>query len=444
MTAVWLAPLLLMPLVGAPLLLRTCFRRFPAGARLVLAGAAGAALTSFVMTLFALARWRWSLAAVAAGAMPLAWALSRLPAFAPAPPLGPASPSTPASRLAALVSSGAVAAAAFATSLAAATSPDLFNFWGTKAEQFAAARGIDVAYLQEPFHGFLHPYYPPLVTNLGALASMAAGRFSWEGAMATFPLLVAALAVALPGVLGGRRDRSGAASALAVSAIAIVGIRAFVAGNGDTPLVFFEALAMALLLRRDAGDPALQALAGLLFAGAATTKVEGLPFVLASAALFLALRARPFRSALAVTARLLGPTALALAAWFAFGVSRGLFHEYSEYGPFATLHLEHFPRVVAALAAALAGTAHGLPFLVPVICLFAAGRPPRASWLAIGTAAALVAFLLFAYLHMADDPRLWVTWSAARVLMPVPVLLALALSAGRAGGEPEPVVPSPH
>ncbi len=438
MTAFWIAPLLLMPLVGAPLLLRASFRRFPVAAGVVLAGAAGAILTSFVMTLFALVGRRWSLSAVAAAATLLAWALSQLPAFAPDPALPSAARPGLASRLAALVSAGAIAAAAFATYLAAATSPDLFNFWGTKAQRFAAASEIDVAYLKEPFHGFLHPYYPPLVTNLGAFASMAAGRFSWEGAIATFPLLVAALAVGLPGTLGGSRSRSAAASALAVSAVSIVGIRAFVAGNGDTPLVFFETLAMALLLRSDAGDPSLQWLAGLLLAGAATTKVEGLPFAMASAGLFVALRGGPFRSALETTARLLGPASLALAAWFVFGASRGLFHEYSEYGPFATLHLEHFPRVASALAAALAGAAHGLPFLIPLVVVVVSGRPSRASWTAIGTAGALVAFLLFAYLHMAADPRLWVMWSAARVLMPVPVMLALAIAADGPAEEPSP------
>ena len=60
-----------------------------------------------------------------------------------------------------------------------------------------------------------------------------------------------------------------------------------------------------------------------------------------------------------------------------------------------------------------------------------------ASLRAIGTAGALVAFLLFAYLHMAADPRLWVMWSAARVLMPVPVLLALSLAAD-APADPSP------
>lgn len=427
--APWLAPLFLLPLVGAPLLLRGPSRRFGAGGGVVLAGALGAVLLSFVMTLFALAGKPWSIFSVAVVATMLAWALSRLPAFASGSAPAERSPAGVGSRLAALVAAAAVAAAAAATWLGEATSPDLFFFWGTKAQQFAAARGIDAAYLSAPFHAFLHPYYPPLATNLAAFASMTAGGFSWTGAMATFPLLLGALAVGLPALRDGRRGLDAAASALAVSALALIGIRTGVAGNGDMPLVFFEALAMAILLRRDAAEPYLQWIAGLLLAGAAATKVEGLPFALAAAALFLALGGAPPEGSLASAGRLLGPTALALAAWFAFGASRRLFHEYSEYGPFSRLHPEHFGRIVAALAEALAGTARGLPYLVPLICLLAAGRPARFSWLPIGTAAALVAFLVFAYLHSAGDPQQWISWSAARVLMPVPPLLAMAIAA---------------
>lgn len=440
--AAWIASLLMMPLVGAPLLLRGPSRRFGAGSAIVLAGAAGAVLLSFVMTLYALAGRRWSIFTVAVVATLLSWVLSRLPAFAPGPPPD-RSPDGLFPRLAALVSAAAVAAAAAATWLGAATSPDLFFFWGTKAQQFAAAREIDVAYLSAPFHAFMHPYYPPLVTNLGAFAAMTAGRFSWPGALATFPLLLAALAIALPGLLDARRRLAAAATALLVAAAALAGIRAAIAGNGDMPLLFFEVLAMALLMRRDAGEPSLQWLAGLLLSGAAATKVEGLPFAISAAAIFLALRRGRPAATIAAAARLLGPTALTLAAWFAFGASRRLFHEYSEYGPFSTLHVEHFPRVVSALGTALAGTARGLPFLVPVLCLLAAGRPARASWLPIGTAAVVVAFLLFAYLHLATDPGNWIAWSAPRVFIPATSLLALALAAdgtkdGRASAERRP------
>ncbi|MGE5414846.1 MAG: hypothetical protein ACM3NW_11760, partial [Syntrophomonadaceae bacterium] len=177
--ALWMAPLLLMPLVGAPLLVRPAFRRFGAASSVALAGAAGAVLLSFVMTLYSLAGRRWSIFTVVVLATLLGWALSHLPAFAA--PGAPAAPPRPAvlARVAALVSAAAVAAAAAAAWLGSATSPDLFFFWGTKAQEFALAGEIDAAYLQAPFHAFLHPYYPPLVTNLGAFAAMAIGRFSW-------------------------------------------------------------------------------------------------------------------------------------------------------------------------------------------------------------------------------------------------------------------------
>lgn len=424
MTAIWIAPLLLLPLVGAPLLLRAPFRRFSVASAIVLSGASGAALVSFVMTLLALAEIRWNVSVIAAAATLLAWGLSRLPAFSPEPPAPDGDRGGAVSRLAAAVSAAAVGASALAAHLGAATSPDLFFFWGTKAQQFAAAQGIDAAWLKAPFHGFLHPYYPPLATNLGAFASMTAGRFSWEGALWTFPLLVAALAVGLPGVLDGPRDRSAAASALGVAAVALVGIRASVAGNADAPLVLFEALAAAVLLRRDAGDASLQWLGGLLLAGAAATKVEGLAFALAAAA--LALRHEGARPTVRAAVRLLGPTALTLAAWFAFGAARRLFHEYSEYGPFSALHLDHLRGVLGSIAAALGATARGLPWIVPALALAAGGRIARAARVPLGAAGALVVFLVFAYLHMASDPSAWISWSAARVLMPVPVMFALA------------------
>ena len=427
MTAIWIAPLLLLPLVGAPLLMRPAFGRLGAAARVVLAGAVGAVLVSFVMTLCSLAGVAWSIPVLAAGATVLAWGLSHTSAFAGASAAPRGTRGGPVAILAAVASAGAVAAAALATRLGAATSPDLFFFWGTKAQRFAAAGRVDVAYLTAPFHGFLHSYYPPLVTDLGVFASMAASRFSWDGAMATFPLLLAALAVGLPGTLDGGRDRVAAASALAVSAISLGGIRASIAGNADPPLVFFEALAIAVLMRRDAGEPANQWLGGLLLAGAAASKVEGLPFALAASA--LALRHDGARPTVRAAARLLGPTAAMLGAWFVFGLSRRLFHEYSEYGPFSEVHLDHLGAVLAAVSRALGETARGLPWIVPALALAAGGRIPRTARLPLGAAAALVAFLLFAYLHLASDPTLWIRWSAPRVLLPVAAMFSLAVAA---------------
>jgi hypothetical protein len=444
--AAWLAALALLSLVGAPVLTHPRFRVFGAAARSVLSAAAGAAIVSFAMTLLTLARRPWGVAMVALLALVLAASLRAMLGRSPKPPLATedarAERRSRAEVIAGFASALGVAAAFFATLASAATSPDLFFFWGPKAQRFAAARGVDAAYLAEPAHAFMHAYYPPLVGNLGALASIAARGFSWTAATLTFPILLAALAAALPGILreaAGRR-RAVIVSAFAVAALALVGVRSRVAGNGDMPLVFFETLAVALLLREDAGDAPIQLLAGLLLAGAAATKVEGLVVAAAAPLLFLALRP-PLRSRSvgASAVRLFLPTAATLLAWFAVGAATGLFHEYSEYGAFFALHPEYWRSIAASMPAALGRAAFGLPYLVPLAGLLLSGRPSREQWLPLGTAACLILFLVFAYLHDAIDPSLWIAWSAARVLMPVPALLALALAVG--GGPPAATVP---
>jgi hypothetical protein len=444
-TVPWLGTLLLLPVAGAPLLARPTFRRFAPAARVVLAAGAGAALVSFAMTLFSLAGLRWSPLPLVLTAALLAGTFGRLAGGTPEPaPVRGAIGR--ASLLAAGISAVCVVAALAATLAGAATSGDLFFFWGPKAQQFAVTRGVDVAFLADPSHGYMHPYYPPLVSGLDAFASIASGRFSWTAAALTFPLLLAALAISLPGVLRGAvaRPRAAAAAALVMAAVGALGIRAAVAGNGDMPLVFYETLAMALLLRRDAGDAAVQWLAGILIAGAASAKVEGLAFGLAAATLFVALGLGE-AGAPRIALRLLLPGALALGAWFTFGISRGLFHEYSEYGRFLEIHLEHLPRVGAAVWQTLSGTGRGLPYLVPLVCLLMEGRPPRAALLPLGTAGALVFFLIFTYLHLANDPSEWIAWSAARVFMPVAVLLALApCAAGEPARERSTPGPSPR
>ncbi len=434
----WLGTLILLPVAGAPLVGRAPYRGFRPATRAVLAAGVGATLVSFAMTLFTLAGVPWRALPVAIAAALLAWGLSGVLGRAAAPPEPGPEPPAKAARLAGAVSALCVLAALAATIAGAASSVDLFFFWGPKAQEFAMARGVDTAFLADPSHEYMHSYYPPLVANLEALATMAAGRFSWTSATLIFPVLLGALATALPGVLSGAAARpiAGASSGLAVAALAVIGIRSNIAGNGDMPLLFFETLAMALLLRRDADEVSIQVLAGLLLSGAAAAKVEGLPFALAATALFLVRRGKGPAESARIAARLLLPTALALVAWFAFGLSRGLFSVYSEYGPFFELHLDHWPSVASEIPRALAATGRGLPYAVPLVCLLAAGRPGRRALLPLGTAAALAAFLVFTYFHLAEDPSQWIAWSAARVLAPVPVLCALAIVSADPGPDP--------
>jgi hypothetical protein len=330
------------------------------------------------------------------------------------------------------LSAAAVAAALVATFAGAATSPDLLLFWGPKAQQFAIARSFDAEFMRDPLHQHMHAYYPPLVTNLGAFASMTAGRMSWTGATLTFPLLLAALALGLPGTLSGRlgRGRAAAIAALTVSALAYLGIEADVAGNGEMPLLLFETLAVALLLSDAADERATQILAGLFLAGAAAAKVEGLVFAIAAAALFLAVRPRTGSPILPAAARLTLPAGAMLSAWYAFGASRRIFFGYSGYGSFLDLYPDHLRAVLSAVGRSLAATGHALPWLVPLGCVLLALPLSRRWILPVGAAAVLTAFFLFTYLHRAEDPSLWISWSAPRIFSPVAMLLCLAASLG--------------
>jgi hypothetical protein len=135
------------------------------------------------------------------------------------------------------------------------SSPDLVFFWGAKAQRFASREPWTSSSWQ-PFHMFIHPYYPPLVTNVYALASMVAGRLVWMAAVLTFPLLLGGLALGRQASSGAPRRVRRAYSALAVAAT-IRRTESDVGGSGGMPLILFESFAIALLARgrRPAGVP---------------------------------------------------------------------------------------------------------------------------------------------------------------------------------------------
>jgi len=439
--ALWLAALCLLPLCGFPLLSHPAFRAFSIPSRIVLSGAAGAVLLSAAMTGAVLAGVRWNETAIAVTAVALATGLRLLLGKESAPPLPPEPPRAWGG-IAHLLSAAAVVCAALAAWSGSASSPDLVFFWGAKAQQFAAARTIDVPFLQDGFHRFMHLYYPPLVTNVYAFATMLAGRMAWTAAVMTFPLLLAALAAGLPGVLGTLLPRTAAAawSALAIAAVAYAGMEADVGGNGEMPLLLFETLAVALLASPLARGGAVQLLAGVLLAGAATAKVEGFPFAVAAAGLFVALgAARGRRSAAGL--RLALPTAICLGGWFAFGATRRLFFGYAGEGRFLDLHAARLASVARMIGGSLFATGHGLPWLAPLAALLASATTlglRRAAWIPLGTAAALTGFFLFTYLHRAEDPALWISWSAARIFMAVAMLLVIAGACSTDSAPPSP------
>jgi hypothetical protein len=451
----WLASFAVFQLIGAPFVGHPAFRRFGIVCRIVLAGGVGMVLLSATMTVWAVAGWRWGpVLPLASGAVAFAlrWALrSDVPfpdrrgaGVREGSPLASNRPPRPkvASReasgrqeegrsvkaIALAVIAISILAVLLATLAARSTSPDLLLFWGPKAQRFAAARTIDAGFLSAPYLEYLHVYYPPLVTNVFAFGAIAAGRFPWLAATLTFPMLLAATAVGLFGILSAEAPapRAAAASALVVSALGLAGIYSSVAGNAEPFLLFFELLAVAVLVTPAARFDAGKLLAGLFLAGAAAAKVEGLPFVGAVVVLFLLLNrgaARPFgRSALF----LLAPTIVSIGAWLAFGATRKVFFGYKGYGRSLEFHWDHLSGVASAIGTALWKVGYALPFAVPILVLLAIRPKGRRALLPLGVAAALSVFLLLTYLQSASDPRLWIAWSAARTFSPITALIALA------------------
>jgi hypothetical protein len=272
---------------------------------------------------------------------------------------------------------------------------------------------------------------------------------------------VAALAVSLPPILrrwAPRRDALVATAFISASA-AVAGDALDMAGNADMALLLYEILAAAVLLGtsgprvtdQNSALPSAELLGGLLLGGAAAAKVEGLPFVLTAAGLYLLLRPRPPRELPASFARILLPTVLSVGAWFAYGRRYFLFRWYESYGPTFEVHLSRLGIVLGQTLEAFWRTGYALPWLVPLAALFAVRRfTAQPGGLRVGTglfpiaiSAVLSLFFVFTYLHGSPDPSLWITWSAGRIFLVVAALLVLAVtrrqaSAGDTASAEEP------
>lgn len=425
----WLASFAFLPLAGWPLLAHAGYRRFSLASRIGLAFAAGAVLISGWMTVLALAGIHWRPAVLVALALATAFllrlALSHERADAPAPPQASALGFLGRSPL--LLAAISVAAVFAASASSAATSPDLLLFWGPKAQAFAAAGTIDASFLRDPDLVYMHPSYPPLVTNLLAFGTQIAGRFPWGAATLMLPALLAALALALPGVLAlaAPRRLAWAASALVIATLGYLGHALSIAGNGDPWLWAFEIPAIAILVGPAARTRAGQLLAGLLIAGAVTAKVEGLLFALAAVALVLLLRRKEIRIGRALVL-LLVPGAVSLGAWFSFEAGRQVFFGFEQYGRFLDVHWDRLPLVLSAIGRGFWSAGRALPFLLPLAALLFAPSRSRLLWLPVGVSLVLALFSVFTYLHGANDPSEWIVWSSGRIFSAIPAFLTIA------------------
>ena len=128
---------------------------------------------------------------------------------------------------------------------------DLLLFWGAKAERFAIAGGIDVAFLRDRDHWALHSDYPPLLSCVWAFASLVAGRFAWGACLGTLPVFSGFLVLAAWGLARLEQDERGAAASAALLGALLAATLpiAATAGNGASR-VFIKANGCGAGIRR--------------------------------------------------------------------------------------------------------------------------------------------------------------------------------------------------
>ena len=320
---------------------------------------------------------------------------------------------------------------------AGATSLDYLLFWGSKAARFAESRAVNADLLRWKYFAYAVPDYPPSVPIVQAWGALAAGKMPWRFVPLTSLLWLAATVPLVRTLLARRIGGDGAASVTAFWTAAFAASLAFSVsgGNAEAPLLFFETGAVAaLIVERDGTESRF--LPGLLLTGAVLTKVEG-------SAAFVALVAGTFvRDALEKRPRLLSRTAAlaaapiaAVGAWFVFQRREGLAVGFQSHGPFFGIRFDYLSTILGTEIRQLEAGTYWLAWLVPLVLILAVRPPLRPLLPAAALIVGILGFLVFDYMHDANDPTVRIGWTAPRVSQPA--LSACILAAGLAslGGE---------
>lgn len=431
----FLLSFLALPLLGLSSWALPGIARLAPGARVAVATAAGALLLAVEMFGFQLLGIRWSLPALAA--LPLLLSAAGLVVFHRHRVPDSGSLSGEKSVGAIVMASVSMLLASYAVATARATSVDLLLFWGSRGARFAAAGGIEVPFLADSRHRFMHPDYPPLVTFLYAWGTLASGRFPWGAALLTMPFF---LTLAVVAFWSSARDASPASrrpaehGAILAALLALVCVASLSAGNAEPTLLFFETLALsAIVFGR--GTRTHDAVLALGLAGATWTKIEGAAFAALAGACFVWLNRREpgiWRRLL----RVAGPAALLLACWLAFAASHGLLQGYvgATYGPFS---MEQWRTVLSEI---VENADYGV-FYLPWVVVFTMGafrRRDGGAGAFLAAAAGFLIFIVFSYMREGFDPTTWIQWSAPRLLMTPLLFLFFAAVGPPAEGQPGP------
>ena len=298
-----------------------------------------------------------------------------------------------------------LAAAGYARYATLAPTPevDFIMFWGMKAKQYAFARGIDWAFLQNPFNAFAHVDYPPLVTLLYDAQALLAGGWPgrWLGivnagfGVATLLLLRWFLA---------EETETPWLRALATLAFIAAAFSPWI-GLAEGPLVAYGTAGL-LFVRR--GDVAR----GAVYLGlAANCKNEGLTLIVAAAAGLIA--AGAWRSVVR-----LWPAVAVAAPWVVARSLHGLHGDLMTPGVAAraAAHLHDLGPMLAAMLQYSFGRPVLWAGVVAALILGAPRIARRERFLAVAIVVQL-AFFIAAYVVTPHDLTWHVHWSWERLVV---------------------------
>lgn len=284
--------------------------------------------------------------------------------------------------------------------------------WVLRAQWTAAEHTLTPAFAEDPAVAASHPSYPPLVPAAAALALQLGGDRD-HGMRPGFPVFLFALCAVVHGLAWRRAGPLTATLApLAVALTPALGLTdalglGAAAAHADVALAAFLTAASVLVLDALRGARVPLVLLALVALGAAWTKNEGMPFVLAMGALtFLFGCGAPARKLAWRAAGVLVLTGLAgLLVWKALAHAMPVMdgEDYVSGGILAVLaaNLERLPTILARVGAELTawsmwgGVWLAVPLLIGVAVWKRAGRGfwLTLAWLATGLGLVVLAYV---------------------------------------------------
>jgi hypothetical protein len=449
----FLAMVGLLTLAGGGLLRRSGFRNRGADHRLVFSFLAGLLAWHLLLQALTLVGIPWKRSLLAVLLVGLAWLCRRGSGSrrAPETPIPQAMPIG--------WGDGAAAFAVLAFALLAPTlwitTPDFVYHWGMKGEHAFLARGIDYAWLAEPWNWSLHPDYPHLLPILYGSAARLASRFDAPVLQLGSVLFLAGIVLSARAALRQAEVGRGTAQ----GGVALVGLAAgaysvgyLFAGGADGMIAFALAAALPALLRPldplatlaalEARDHTADLEIGIAAGFAAASKIEGVPLAAFLIGVHLLRRLRGGllvdrggvrqvgRQAGLVGLATCGPALAVALPWFV-QVHRYRLFQVGNSGPFDW----HRGRLIfpAMLDALRAPELHALPWAVALLPLLWLARRTRP---AAAVVSAQLAFYFWAYFASVLEPRFYVLSNFARLLFQLlpAVLVGMVVLTARTAG----------